>query len=359
MAHLDFSLALHRALAADPATSVCWSPFSVASALGLLGEGARGQTRAELVELLGDVDALGVDLAGASELDAPTHGQEEPVIAVTNTLWVDASVPVHDEFAQRLSGGVRNAPFKADPEKSRQVINADVAETTRRLIPELLPPGSITGDTVSSLVNALYLKTAWRFRFTEGATEDRPFHTPGGSVPVPMMLQQQRLPYAAVEGWQVISLPAVGGVEAVVLMPDGDLAEAEAALTGKSLRRLLDTASTARELRLRLPRLSLRTQAELAEVVSGLGVRTVFGDQSDLSGISPDGLAVQRIIHESVLKIDEDGLEGAAATAVMMRAVSFVVSDPLEVTVDRPFLLLVRNCRTGVLYFTARVTDPS
>ncbi|WP_156756425.1 serpin family protein [Actinokineospora pegani] len=359
MAHLDFSLALHRALAADPATSMCWSPFSVASALGLLGEGARGQTRAELVELLGDLEALGADLAGALELDAPTRGRDEPVIACANTLWVDASVPVRDEFAQRLSGGVRNVPFKAAPEKSRQAVNADVAETTRQLIPELLPPGSVNGDTVSSLVNALYLKTAWMSRFTEGATEDRPFHTPGGSVRVPTMFQQERLPYAAVEGWQVIGLPAIGGVDAVVLMPDGDLAEAEAALTGESLGRLLDAASKVEELRLRLPRLSLRTQAELADVVSGLGVQTIFGDEADLSGISPDGLAVQQIIHESVLEIDEEGLEGAAATAVMMRAVSFVVSDPLEVTVDRPFLLLVRNRRTGVLYFMARVTDPS
>jgi serpin B len=83
----------------------------------------------------------------------------------------------------------------------------------------------------------------------------------------------------------------------------------------------------------------------------------VFGNDADLSGISPVPLAVEAVLHESVLEIDEQGLEGAAATAVMMRLAS-LPSPGVELTVDRPFLFLVRHAATGVVYFVARVSSP-
>lgn len=65
------------------------------------------------------------------------------------------------------------------------------------------------------------------------------------------------------------------------------------------------------------------------------------------------------ILHQAVLRLDEQGLEGAAATAVQMRTMSLISGDPLEVRVDRPFLLLVRHAGTGAVYFFARVVRPA
>jgi serine protease inhibitor len=132
-------------------------------------------------------------------------------------------------------------------------------------------------------------------------------------------------------------------------------------LTAVDADRLTDllAASRQRKINLQLPKLHLRTQAELTPALSTLGVHTVFTNDADLSGISEDPLAVQAVLHESVLKVEEEGLEGAAATAVMMRLLSFDPERPVEVVVDRPFLLLVRHAQSGAVYFSARVTDPS
>ena len=96
------------------------------------------------MRLLGDLDDLTAMVAGAAVLAAPSPDEEAPTVAVSNTLWADASITIREAFAgevARWSGGaVRNAPFHAEAEKARDAINADVAETTRRLIPELLPP---------------------------------------------------------------------------------------------------------------------------------------------------------------------------------------------------------------------------
>ncbi|GLZ39588.1 serpin family protein [Actinokineospora sp. NBRC 105648] len=361
MSHLDFTLALHRAIAPDPREQVCWSPFSVASALGLLAHGARGRSQAELVDLLGELDEVTRDLGGAGTLDQPGPDDDAPAIAVSNTLWADAAIAVEPGFADELSrwsgGAVRNAPFRAAPEKARDEINADVAETTRGLIPELLPEGSIREDTASALVNALYLKCAWRNKFLLDPQEPLHFQGTAATAEVPAMALNESVGYAAQDGWQIVSLPAVGGVEAVILLPDQPLVDAEPGLTGAGLAALLDAPSR-RQVLLTMPKLELATQVELSEPLIELGVRTVFTDQADLSAISPDPLAVQAILHEAVLKVDEEGFEGAAATAVMMRLMS-LPPEPVGVTVDRPFLFVVRHSGTGVVYFVARVTDPS
>ncbi|PPK69144.1 serpin family protein [Actinokineospora auranticolor] len=359
MSHLGFTLDLHRAVASDPAQQVCWSPFSVASALTLLARGAKGASLDELAVLLGELGETGAELGAAGSLEQPRPDEEQPVIAVANTLWADASVPIESGFAEELaswSGGVvRNAPFRAEPEKARREINADVAETTRGLIPELVPFGTFTADTVSSLVNALYLKCAWHNRFTP--TTPLPFATAGRTAEVPAMSLNERIGYAHRDGWQVVGLPAVGGVEAVILLPDEELAESEAALTAGSLSDLL-SAPEPRQVQLALPKLEITTRADLTAPLREVGVRTVFTDSADLTGISSERLAVQRVLHESVLKVDEDGFEGAAATAVVMRMVSLVQTE-VEVEVNRPFLVVVRHKGTGVIYFLARVTDPS
>jgi serpin B len=364
--HLAFTLNLHRAIASDLGADACWSPFSVASALGLLTQGARGLTRDELAVLLvgeksGDIGQLGALLTRAGVLASTRGNEDEPAIAVANTLWTDEAVEILASFIDELgrwsSGTVKEASFRSNPEQARDLINLDVAKTTRDLIPELLPPGAIVADTVSALVNALYLKCAWRHRFTEGGTTPQPFHAPGGTVDVPTMSLSERVGYAATDGWQVVSLPAVGGVAAVVLLPDGDLASAEPGLDADLLAHLLD-APKPRQVELRLPKVNVKMNAELTPALNQLGVRTVFTRDADLSGISSTDLAVQAVLHESVLKLDEQGLEGAAATAVMMRLMSLSTEEPVEVRVDRPFLLVVRHQETGVVYFFARVVTP-
>ncbi|HEX3781406.1 MAG TPA: serpin family protein [Pseudonocardiaceae bacterium] len=364
--HLAFTLALHRAVATDPTTTACWSPFSVASALGLTATGARGATREELAAVLAGTDTL-ADQAALLAQAAQLTGAGDAVLGVSNTLWAREDIPVHPEFAEELLGGsawpggaIRDAPFRTDSEGARRLINADVADTTRGLIPALVPAGTFGPDTVATLVNALYLKVGWLNRFPDGGTEPRPFHAADGEREVPTMRLRKRLGYARKNGWQAVFLPAAGGVEAVVLLPDAPLADAEPALETPALTSLLTAARGTRLVELYLPRFRVTSRARLAPALNDLGVRTLFTADADLSGISSEPLRVSDVLHQAVLTIDEQGLEGAAATAVAMRAMAMVSSpeQPIVVRVDRPFLFLVRHKSSGALYFMARVVRP-
>jgi serine protease inhibitor len=382
-AHLAFTLAMQRALVGRAETAACWSPYSVASALGLAATGARGATRAELCALLRGDDASngGVgegdagDLGGYSAMlgeagvlgggsGATVGGTSAPVLDVANTFWTREDTPIRAEFAAELgrwpNGGVRPAPFHTQPDVARQLINTDVAKTTHGLIPELLGAGSVTANTAATLVNALYLKVAWRNVFPDRGTAPRPFRTPTGPTEVPTMrLSGKRLDYAAGGGWQVVVLPAAGDVDAVVLLPDGDLGTAEPALDADALAGLL-AAPAPMSVDLYLPRFKVRANANLTAALGSLGVRTMFSDQADFSGISDRPMAVSSVRHEAVLTIDERGLEGAAATGMVMRALALHrdLSEPVVVRVDRPFLFVVRHRPSGAVYFLTRVTSP-
>ncbi|MFL6128307.1 MAG: serpin family protein [Mycobacteriales bacterium] len=363
---LRFALALHARVAGDAPGGFAWSPYSVASALGLTAAGARGRTREELTAVLapdGDLDRLAAALAAGATLGA---GQDASArLAVANTLWADLTLPLSPAYRALVKswpgGEARGADFRGDPEAVRQEINADVERTTRGLITDLLEAGTVSRDTGAALVNALWLRASWTTPFEKGGTRPQPFRTPGGEVEVPTMRATRRLPYAARDGWQVVSVPAGEGVLADVLLPDGDLAPAEAALDARLLAALL-AATRPTEVALELPKVRVRGQASLEHPLAALGARLLFTPEADLSGVT-DGeepLAVDAAVHKAVLTLDEAGLEGAAATAVMMTRLAAVVTPPrpVPVRVDRPFLLLVRHRPTGALYFLARVTDP-
>ncbi|MEV0681159.1 serpin family protein [Actinosynnema sp. NPDC050436] len=344
-AHLSFALTLHDAVAPDRGRDAVWSPYSVASALGMAADAARGRTRRELEVLLG---------AGNAELLRGSAPGEEAGFAVANTLWAWDALPLNEGFLDELArwpgGRVRSAPFTDDPEGARELINADVADTTRDLVPELLPVGAVKADTVASLVNALYLKCAWKEEFPVHDTAPRPF---AGAGEVPTMRLEATLGHAEAAGWQAVAIPARGDVEAVVLLPDGDLGDLAGvpAVLG---------ALEQRRVELFLPKLSLRVPTTLGAALREVGVRELFTRDADLTGLSPDPrLYVDEVLHEAVLRLDEQGFEGAAATAVMMRLTSVVEHPPARtVRVDRPHLLLVRHRGTGAIYFLAQVVTP-
>jgi serpin B len=360
--HLPVTVALHRRLARDSAgAGFVWSPYSVTSALAMVAAGARGPTHAELAALLApsaELAALAQALADGQPGDDADAGW-----AVANTLWHEAGLPVERAFRDAVAGwpagNARPASFRADPEAARAAINADVEQVTRGLVRDLVPRGVINIDTRAVLANALWLRAAWRRPFSAHATVDAPFHAPSGARDVPTMRGRRSGGYAAADGWQVIRIPAANGVVADVLLPDGALAAAEQDLTPARLAGLLDRPRSA-ELELSLPRFRVEGAADLKPALADLGVRRLFTDAADLTGIArtQPPLYVSAAVHKAVLHIDESGLEGAAATALMIELTSAAASPPVVVRVDRPFLVLVRHLRTGVVYFAASVTEP-
>ena len=66
-------------------------------------------------------------------------------------------------------------------------------------------------------------------------------------------------------------------------------------------------------------------------------------------------------MHKAFVSVDKNGTEAAVATAVIMVASSPgpKLEETVTVTIDRPFIFLIRDIETGAIMFTGRVLNPS
>ena len=363
-----FAVDLYHAVRGE-ADNLFFSPYSISTALAMTYAGARGETAQQMAETLHFTlpaerlhpafNALALELAGG----------EDFVLNVVNSLWGQQGYTFLPEFldllAENYGAGLRLLDFAAAPEPARVTINDWVSEQTEDKINDLIPQGGITSDTRLVLVNAIYFNADWLYPFDKDKTHDAPFTLLDGErVTVPMMDWEmpEHVPYTRGEGYQAVELPYVGGKTSLVLIvPDeGEFAAYEEALTAERLTSLLDDLST-KSVALTMPKFSYDQNLSLAKTLAEMGMPDAMdAARADFSGM--DGtrnLYIGNVFHKAFVAVDEAGTEAAAATAVVMMESAMPIDDAIKLTVDRPFIFLIRDTGTGALLFLGRVENPA
>jgi serine protease inhibitor len=372
-----FTADLYRRVAAKDGNIAC-SPYSVAVALAMARNGARGRTAQEMDRVLhasglqqlndglGAVEALLEDRSGPVRR---ADGSKATIqLRVANSLWGQRGVtwqaPFLDALARSYGTGMRVADYKTDADGARLRINSWTSDQTAGKIPHLLPEDMLDELTRLVLVNALYLKAPWENPFEKDRTEARSFtRADGSTVDVPTMSTQlSGARYARGDGWAAAELPYAGGALAMtVIRPDpGTLPAVESGLDGPGLARITRTMAPVPALDLRIPKWTFRTTLRLNETLSALGMPTAFDQRrADFGGMTTEEpLYISAVQHEAFVAVDEAGTEAAAATAAVVSATSMGPL-PVPLVLDRPFLFLIQDRATETPLFLGRVADPS
>lgn len=335
--------------AGDEGGDFTCSPAGLWLALTALAAGARGGTAEELRGLLG---VAGPEAAAVFS-DAAAELAGTDALTVATGVW--SRVPVAQAYRSSL-------PDVGFGDLDGAGIDAWVREATGGLI-DRLPVGP-TARTALLLVSALALKARWEKPFDGVATRDLPFTDASGRTR-PVATMSAEVP--AADAWtvpdasggrtRVVELrcraegagPAVRvrfvlgepGREPVSVLPAAWAPEAE--------RLPVD----ADEVRLLLPRLSLRTRIDVTPQLARLGLAIGSGGPADLSGISGGApLALGEVVQETVLRIAEEGVEAASATASPV----FLSAGPERIeriAFDRPFGVVVLDGDGATPLFTA------
>jgi serpin B len=360
-----FGFDLYRAVASAK-ENVIVSPVSVAFALAMAMEGARGETRRQMTRAL-HVDGLAQPAGALGRLFATLQSAgHSPGVAVhvADRVYVAERLPVDDGFLARVAGDFGAAPeridFEGDPDAARQTINAWVARQTADRIRALLPANAVDPMTRLVLVDAVYFRAAWTQPFIAAATHDRPFAAPGGRVSVKTMATFARLRYAKLPGLALVELPYVGSMTMVVALPDdpNGLAGLEDRMATE--HRAWIRALSSRDVAVELPAWQGDWHAALGRALASLGITRAFADAADFTGISPSPTRIADVFHRAWVRVDERGTEAAAATATVMTRACALPPPPVYVyfRADHPFVYLLRESKTGVILFMGRVVDP-
>ena len=353
--------------------NLIYSPYSISTALSMTYAGARGTSATQLAAALGvgndpiawhqgrnDIDAA---LTRSASYETP-DGSAPLAIEPTNAIFGQDGFPFEPDYLELLAraygAGLQALDFATDPETGRQAINAWVAERTKQRIPELLAPGKVTSSTRFVLVNAIFFKASWAAPFEKKLTKAAPFHRlDGTTVSAPLMHASIDGNYVRAKDWQVVDLPYLGATMTVILPDAGRFASVERRLDGGILGELA-AHPRFNKIHLALPRWSSSTSADLNDMLVSLGIRDVFdAEKADLSGIADAGLFISFVVHQANIDVDEAGTEAAAATAVGGDTSGGGPDGEVTVTVDRPFIYLIRDAASGEILFAGRVVDPS
>ena len=352
-----------------PARDLFFSPTSISLALAMTHAGARGATARELQRLLGPrPPRLHPAQAGLlAELKALGRGGG-PTLMLANALWVQRGKPFLEAFTRLVTGGygaeLRRLDLAGSPDKASATINAWIQQSTGGKIGDLVPAALLNAQSRLVLTNAVYFKGAWRTEFPKRATREQPFRLDGGGrVKVPLMHLTGSFRYRQLGGLQALELPYKGGrASMLILLPRrvGRTATAERYLEPRRLARLLRSMPR-RKVEVFLPRFTASHDLELTELLQRLGVKRVFGDKADLSGM--DGtrwLFLSAALHRALVEVNEEGTEAAAASAIFGEAMEGEHEpDPPRFRADRPFVYLIRDRRTGAVLFLGRLMQPA
>ena len=368
-----FAIDLYREVCeGSEADNVFFSPFSISSALGMTYTGAKDQTAAEMAEVLHfslPVNLINSAFRSVTEAltSATSNGPDsgEPfTLAISSGLWVDNEFQLLDSFVEDMSryydAAVENVDFSGDPEGARERINSWVAEKTNDRITGLLPGGSIVADTRTVLTNAVYFKASWNRPFDADLTSEGSFTLADHSITtVPMMRQEEHFNYAQTEQWSAIEMHYSGGdASMLIILPSGDLQELESAFNLDMLDEIRGNLSS-RNVIISMPVFEFTRSMSLSDILRSLGMELAFGMRADFSGFTGNrDLYISDVVHKAFVKVDEEGTEAAAATAVVMNMLS-MPETPVKMDINRPFMFLVQDNTTGSILFMGRVMNPA
>jgi serpin B len=367
-----FAFDLYQALREEEG-NLFYSPHSISVALAMTYAGARGETAQQMADtlkfLLGQdrlhpaFNWLDAELAKRGEGAAGKDG-EGFRLNIVNAIWGQKDYSFLTDFldvlAENYGAGLRILDFMTETEKSRLIINDWVSDQTEDRIKDLIPQGAIDELTRLVLTNAIYFNAAWEYPFDKKMTANGPFYLlDGGQVTVPMMRQTESFGYTQGEGYQAVELLYDGDeLSMVILLPeDGQFEVFEEGLEADKVSDIISDLQFA-EVTLTMPKFEFDSEFSLKDTLAEMGMPIAFSGAADFSGMTgtPD-LCISEVLHKAFVSVNETGTEAAAATAVIVGETA-IPEQPVEVTVDHPFIFLIRDIETGAILFVGRVLNP-
>jgi serpin B len=367
-----FAFELYRALKGKEG-NLFYSPHSISLALAMTYAGARNETAEQMaatLQFLLEQDRLhpafnwlDAELAKRGE-GAEGKDGEGFRLNIVNAIWGQKDYEFLSDFldvlAENYGAGLRILDFITETEASRLAINQWVSDQTEGRIKDLIPQGAIDALTRLVLTNAIYFNAAWENPFNEDMTADGLFHLlDGGQVSVPMMKQTEAFGYTEGEGYQAVELQYDGNeLSMVILLPEAD--QFQAFEEGLQSQQVCDIISGLQltEVALTMPKFEFDSEFSLKDTLAGMGMPIAFSGAADFSGMTGTlDLCISEVLHKAFVSVDEAGTEAAAATAVIVEA--GMPGQPIEVTIDHPFIFLIRDIETGAILFVGRVMNPS
>ena len=356
---------MQQVVSAQTNANVFLSPFSAATALRMVANGAAGQTKQELEHTLHTGGLKGGISEEFSGLNHSLAGKKDVILTLAKGLWTRQGFTLKPAFVTENQHyfGAELATVDFNQPATAQIINDWASRQTHGKIPKLVEY-PFDPSLRLFLANAIYFKGTWVKPFEKSATRSHDFHLPDRAVKqTPLMSRFEDLPYEETVSYQAVRLSYNGGLRMTIFLP----------ATNQTPQTLLQTfdrpgiwaknilpAFASRDGTLMLPKFKMEFAASLNTPLQTLGLKTAFSDSANFSGISDKQLCISDVFQKSFVEVNEQGTEAAAVTGIMFDSLSMPVKrpKPFEMIVDRPFLFTIEDEETNAILFIGVINNP-
>jgi serpin B len=357
----DFGIEMFRQVSMVDSGNLMLSPLSASSALSMLLNGCDGETYTQIGAMLGYKDLTADEINGlykslvAQLLDA----DPEVNLALANAIWYRQGFQVKTEFLNTMhsSYDATTEALDFDSPQALTTINNWASENTNGKITKVMD--EISTDAVMFLMNALYFKGNWTYKFDKSKTSLQPFN-PDGQSPVMVDMMKANLSFRQIFGlgYTAIELPyGRQNFSMVILLPVEGLDSFNNGFDGNKWHEITAALDGATPISrdLSIPKFKFSYEKQLNDQLKAMGMLDAFvPGLADLSGIADADLFVSFVKQNTFVDVNEEGTEAAAVTTIGVDLTSL----PDPVIINKPFIFAIRERMSNSLLFIGKVELP-
>lgn len=338
------------------------SPLSMQFLLGMILDGAEGETADEICNVLGygAGEADEVNKYCLSMLQQLPDMDKKTKLSIANAIFVNQTYPLQDSYKETVGkyylAEATNLDF-SDNAGSTKKINKWCSDQTNGLVPKVID--NVSPDMLAYLLNAMYFKSQWKEKFPKGNTSSETFTAEDGTTKsVSMMKNEEDFRYQDNDVLRAVRLPYGNNVFAmtVILPAEGKtLADVTDYLGEENNWDAFKDEMVTCDVDLWLPKFETSFHIKLNDILSAMGMPSSFSAaRADFSAMSDYAMCLSFVQQDAVIKVDEQGTEAAVVSSAGMMATSVGPGEHVVFHADRPFLYLITENSTGAILFAGK-----
>lgn len=342
------------------------SPFSIYDALAMAYDGAAKKTATEMRKVMkfkkDQAESHKEFVALLNEYKA-----DNSIFTITNAAVAQKSYNFLDSYLKCLKdfdATISQADFGKEAERIETVkqVNNWVAKNTKDKIKDLISKSDINELTRLILLNAIYFNARWTTEFKGDKTRQMTFYGKNSTEYVTEFMNgTQEVALSNNDDAMMMKIDYEKGKASMfILMPkeNVDIDKFISELDEQKFASLEKTQMTCKA-DVSMPKFKIESRFELKKILMEMGIKAAFSKNADFSKMNgQSNLMIDEVIHKSFIEVSEKGTEAAAATAVVVREKSATINKNPKVTINRPFVFMIRENKNNAILFIGKYVKP-
>lgn len=365
-----YSKTIREFLAGSDGENRAYSPMNVYMALAMLAETTDGQSRAQILDLLGCTDISELRKNAQALWQASFSDSETLTTKLGGSIWLDDRFDYKQETARRLSDYYFASSYKGrmGSTEYNDVLREWINSQTNDFMKNQSQGAKFSEDTLMAICTTIYFKGIWTDKFSEGLTDRMIFHGADGDKETDFMHSFSVNSLYNTDKFTAFNKSFCGNASMSFILPNEGISADDIINDNEALKFIMsspnnyyDLENVSRrtvELNLSLPKFDIMSDISLNDGLRKLGITDIFDEnKADFSPITEQDMILTDALQKARVKIDEEGCEAAAFTIFSMGCTSIMEYETVNLTLDRPFIFSLYD-KSGNLIFVGVINQP-